>query len=334
MHIVVVPDGTPRTKPRALNYALQGATGEIVVIYDAEDIPHPQQLRAAARALQAPGHRIGCVQARLGVYNPHASWLTRQFTIEYAALFGALLPALARLDLPLPLGGTSNHFWRSVLEDVGAWDAYNVTEDADLGIRLARFGYEVHVLDSTTGEEAPTTFSSWLKQRTRWLKGWMQTYLVHMRQPRRLRRELGTLRFAGLQILMGGMVLATLVHPWFYVLIAAGAWSGSSFIQSGCVVGAVVWWIGIINFLAGYSSAVALGGVSVRRVGHAELAVHALWMPLYWLAISLAAYRALWQLVTAPFLWEKTEHAARPAAPLVQTGIALRQVPIYRRPRA
>jgi cellulose synthase/poly-beta-1,6-N-acetylglucosamine synthase-like glycosyltransferase len=150
----------------------------------------------------------------------HVKLADRQFTVEYTALFDCILPTLERLDLPVPLGGTSNHFPRAVLDAVGGWDPFNVTEDADLGIRLARAGWHVGVLPSTTWEEAPPTFRVWLGQRTRWLKGWMQTYLVHMRAPRRLWRELGAKRFLGLQVLMGGLILSALVHPWFYVLVA------------------------------------------------------------------------------------------------------------------
>jgi cellulose synthase/poly-beta-1,6-N-acetylglucosamine synthase-like glycosyltransferase len=175
MQIVVVPEGEPRTKPRACQYALQFAQGDYVVVYDAEDVPEPDQLRLAVAALRAGGARMGCLQAQLNIYNSDASWFTRQFTVEYTALFDCILPTLERLQLPVPLGGTSNHFPRAVLDAVGGWDPYNVTEDADLGIRLARDGWHVGVLRSTTWEEAPPSFRVWKGQRTRWLKGWMQT---------------------------------------------------------------------------------------------------------------------------------------------------------------
>ncbi len=128
---------------------------------------------------------LAAVQARLGLYNACDNFLTRQFTVEYCALFDGLLPALDRLELPIPLGGTSNHFRASALKWLMAWDPFNVTEDADLGIRLARSGYRCAMLGSTTYEEAPAGFMSWLRQRTRWLKGYMQTWLVHMRDPAR-----------------------------------------------------------------------------------------------------------------------------------------------------
>lgn len=314
MRIVVVPEGEPRTKPRALNYALASARGDFVVVYDAEDIPEPDQLRRAVAAFQTSGPELGCLQARLNTYNPNETFFTRQFSIEYTALFDAILPALARLDLPVPLGGTSNHFRRHVLEASGGWDPFNVTEDADLGIRLARQGWRVGVLSSTTWEEAPETFRVWLGQRTRWLKGWMQTYIVHMREPFRLQRELGVMRFIALQILMGGMILSCLVHPWFYVATAVSLASGSSSLLTDSGQVDVLYCIGLFNLLAGYVTAIVLGAAAVARRGRPSLMLSALAMPLYWLLISYAAYRGLWQLMTAPHFWEKTRHRARPGA--------------------
>jgi len=314
MRVIVVPDGQPRTKPRACQYALQFAQGAYVVIYDAEDLPEPAQLRRALCCLQAAPGSLGCVQAQLNIYNSTESWLTRQFTIEYTALFDCILPTLERLNLPVPLGGTSNHFSRAVLDSVGGWDPFNVTEDADLGIRLARAGWQVGVLPSTTWEEAPPTFRVWLGQRTRWLKGWMQTYLVHMRSPRRLWRELGPRRFVGFQVLMGGLILSALVHPWFYAIVGADLWYGRLLGIPSSMAGQTILWIGVFNLVVGYLSAIGLGTVAAARRGRLRLAAHAVMMPVYWLAISFAAYRALWQLVTAPYYWEKTEHYLHPSS--------------------
>ena len=183
VEILVVPDLHPRTKPKALNYALPFARGDYLVIYDAEDRPERDQLRKALAAFRQGPPNLACLQSKLNLYNADDNWLTRQFTIEYGALFDGLLPALDRLRLPIPLGGTSNHFRVAALKWLMAWDPFNVTEDADLGTRLARSGYRCQVLSSTTFEEAPVKFVSWLRQRTRWIKGYMQTWLVHMRQP-------------------------------------------------------------------------------------------------------------------------------------------------------
>jgi cellulose synthase/poly-beta-1,6-N-acetylglucosamine synthase-like glycosyltransferase len=323
MRVVVVPDGQPRTKPRALQYALQLTRGEYIVVFDAEDAPEPDQLRRAAAVLRHSDDRLGCLQAQLNIYNSDVSWLTRQFTIEYTALFDCILPALQRLGLPVPLGGTSNHFKRSVLDSVGGWDPYNVTEDADLGIRLARQGWLVGVLPSTTWEEAPPTFGVWLGQRTRWLKGWMQTYLVHMREPRRLMREFGTRRFFGFQVLMGGLILSALVHPWFYAFLAFDLRHGFVFDVPESFLARTLLAIGLFNLVVGYVSAIALGTIAAARRGRRELALYAALMPVYWLAISIAAYRALLQLVTAPYYWEKTPHSvSKPNAALRPVGSA------------
>ncbi len=310
MTVLTVPAGSPKTKPRALNYGLMFATGSLVAVYDAEDIPDPDQLRRAVAAFASAGDEVACFQARLNIYNPGASALTRQFTLEYAALFDAILPALVGLGWPLPLSGTSNHFRRDRLVEAGAWDPYNVTEDADLGTRLARLGQRVAMLPSTTWEEAPDRMRVWLGQRTRWLKGWMQTYLVHMREPGRLWRELGPWQFFGFQILLGGMVLSALVHPWIYVMLAA-RFCFADAASAGAPAGSL-WWVCGFNLLAGYASAMALAALATQRRGGRLLLPSALLLPLYWLATSWAAYRALFELCRRPYYWEKTPHTARP----------------------
>ena len=221
-----------------------------------------------------------------------------------------MLPALSRLGIPVPLGGTSNHFPRAVIEAVGGWDPFNVTEDAELGIRLARRRLAVLVLDSTTWEEAPIAAGVWLRQRTRWIKGWMQTWLVQMRDPLACSRELGFGGFIGLQALMGGLVLSALVHPLFYLLAAAEFLREAPFQRPDDGLGQAVWMIAAFNLAAGYLSAMALGAVAALRRGRYREALAVPAMPLYWLAISVAAYRALAQLAYAPHLWEKTAHGS------------------------
>lgn len=307
MRVVIVPEGAPQTKPRALNYALALARGDYIVVYDAEDRPEPHQLRRAFEAFVSHGPRLACVQSCLNIFNVRQSWLTRQFTVEYSALFDSILPALQWMRLPMPLGGTSNHFPRKVLADLHGWDPFNVTEDADLGIRIARLGYEVAAISSTTWEEAPASFRLWRNQRTRWLKGWIQTYLVHTRQPGLLWRDLGAARALGFHAYMGGLILSALVHPLFYAAVFVN-WLFD--IRSGTFdghLGPLFWIIAISNLLAGYIATISVGVVSVRRRGH-RLTLSALMMPLYWLLISFAAYRALWQLYWDPFRWEKTPH--------------------------
>ncbi|MEZ5844947.1 MAG: glycosyltransferase [Hyphomicrobiaceae bacterium] len=311
MRRVIVPDALPRTKPKALNFALSHAVGQMVVVYDAEDIPEPDQLRRAVALMRSSPAPIACAQARLAIDNGGEGLLARQFALEYTALFDALLPALSRLAIPVPLGGTSNHFPRSVLETVGGWDPFNVTEDAELGMRLARRRLAVEVLDSTTWEEAPTGLGQWLRQRTRWIKGWMQTWLVQMRDPVTSARELGMGGFVGLQVLMGGLVLSALVHPLFYLLAALEFVRETPFARPDGGIAAAVWIVAGFNLAAGYGSAMLLAAVvAVRRRRYGELLAVPL-MPLYWLLISLAAYRALMQLARAPHLWEKTAHGSR-----------------------
>ena len=262
---IVVPDAEPRTKPKALNYALQFSRGEFIVIYDAEDRPEPDQLRKALAAFASGPANLACVQARLSINNAEENWLTKQFTIEYSALFRGILPTLQHLRLPIPLGGTSNHFHTSALKWLGAWDAFNVTEDADLGMRMYRHGYICRMLDSDTYEEAPCRFQSWLQQRTRWLKGWMQTYFVHMRHPLKLWRQLGTGRFLGFQVIAGGLIFSALVHPWFYVLIALKTAAGTPFFHPSGMVGLHVWLIALFNVAIGYLASMALSLITLRR---------------------------------------------------------------------
>ncbi len=303
--LILVPSGGPRTKPKALNYALPFARGEIVAVFDAEDRPHPDQLLEAWQAFQRGGRRLACVQAPLIIGNFRRNLLTRMFAFEYAVLFRGLLPWLAMRGLVIPLGGTSNHFRRSCLEKVGGWDAYNVTEDADLGMRLARFGYRIDVISRGTIEDAPEDHRIWHKQRTRWIKGWMQTWLVHGRQPVSTWRELGGWRFAVNQIYTLGIIGSALLHP-FMLLMLVGLCLRMGF---GPLTSANLWLLAldVINILLAYMSFYLLGSKTMEPTelgGYAYIFA----IPIYWVLISLAAWRALWQLVRRPHLWEKTPH--------------------------
>ncbi|MEM8688062.1 MAG: glycosyltransferase, partial [Pseudomonadota bacterium] len=306
--IIVVPPCAPHTKPKALNFALPFACGDLLTIYDAEDIPDPGQLRLAAAALLRGSANLACVQARLAFYNAEHNWLTKQFAIEYASLFDVTLPVLAAYGQPLPLGGTSNHFRTDVLRRIGGWDPYNVTEDADLGVRLDRLGYRVEVLGSTTFEEATFTLGNWLRQRSRWLKGWMQTWLVHMRAPLTTWRQMGSLGFAVFQVLMGGIVVSALVHPLFLVGIAYGIASGTFWPHPAGTFEVFLSALQLVVLILGYGSMmlIARRGLAARGLTHLTASIAL--MPVYWLLVSAAGWYALWQLVRDPFYWEKTPH--------------------------
>jgi len=305
-HLVVVPPAEPRTKPKALNFGLTLARGELVAVYDAEDEPDPLQLRRAAIALRRLGPDVGCVQAKLSYSNPGQNLITRWFTIEYAMWFNFFLPGLASIGAPIPLGGTSNHFRRAVLRSMGGWDPYNVTEDADLGIRMAREGYEVKVLESVTMEEANSDFVNWVKQRSRWYKGYLQTFLVHLRYPRELRRDLGWRGCGHFCVFVGGTPVLAVVNPLVWFMTALWFLVHPAFIER--IFPAPVYYAGLVcwafgNVLLGY-----LTLVSCRITRRGELLGAALLIPLYWVMMSLAAVKAVWQLVATPTFWEKTVH--------------------------
>jgi len=299
--VISVPPGTPRTKPRACNYALPFALGEFTVIYDAEDRPEPDQLRKAAAAFRDTPDSIACFQARLNFYNANDGWLTKLFTLDYLLWFGCLLPGLERLNIPMPLGGTSNHFRTAALRSIHAWDPYNVTEDADLGIRLARVGLRVRVLDSTTFEEATSQLGPWMRQRSRWLKGYMQTWLVHMRSPLSLLRQAGVRGFLGVQLFIAGTFLAAILNPLLWGIAICGALLGPS--------AASVAHVSLVSLLIGNSLFVCLAALGPARQGSGfEFAPYGLAAPIYWLLISAAGIRALYQLCTRPWHWDKTPH--------------------------
>ncbi|MEM6666062.1 MAG: glycosyltransferase [Pseudomonadota bacterium] len=308
VHIIVVPEQKPVTKPKALNVALAFATGDLICIYDAEDHPDPQQLRkAAARFKQLPAD-VAVVQSRLEFHNADENWLARQFAVEYATHFGALLPAFEAMGLAIPLGGTSNHFKARVLRKAGGWDAFNVTEDADLGIRLARMGYRCAMLDSHTTEEATRHLGNWIRQRTRWAKGWILTYMVHMRRPRVLHRALGARAFWGFQLWAAGMILAPAAHVLFGASLVL---TSGLHLATGMPVmlpeGPVLVLLGI-SLVAGYVSAICLAAAALVKGGRDEL-LPSLWgLPVYWLLIGAATLRAMAQALRDPFTWEKTAH--------------------------
>ncbi|MET0296104.1 MAG: glycosyltransferase, partial [Microbacterium sp.] len=222
--VVTIPKGAPQTKPRACNVGLSVARGEYLVIYDAEDAPEPDQLKKTVIAFARSGQTTVVMQAALNYFNARENLLTRMFSLEYSYWFDYMLAGLDVQDLPIPLGGTSNHFRTSALRELGGWDPYNVTEDADLGIRSSALGYRVGVVDSTTMEEATSRMGIFIGQRSRWIKGYMQTALVHARRPGRLIAKIGVRRFGSFALLIAGTPLTFLgVIPFTALTIVSFA---------------------------------------------------------------------------------------------------------------
>jgi glycosyltransferase XagB len=306
VEVIVVPDGKPKTKPKACNVGLARARGEFVTIYDAEDRPDPLQLRRSVVAFSRLDQKVVCLQAKLSYYNADQNLITRWFTAEYAMWFSQLLPGLVRQSAPMPLGGTSNHFRRSALLAVGGWDAFNVTEDADLGIRLHRLGLRTLVLDSTTLEEANSDFVNWVKQRSRWYKGYLQTWLVHMRHPRQLAREVGLGGFVAFNLFVGGTPLIALLNPVFWTLTFIWFIAHPPFVAA--LFPPVLYYTGLFCMTFGNLGFYYATIVSARTTGQPKLVLAATIAPVYWAMMSIAAIKALVQLFSVPFFWEKTAH--------------------------
>ena len=314
-----VPRGTIKTKPRALNYALDHCRGSIIGVYDAEDAPEPDQLRKVARRFAESDEKLACVQGTLDFYNSRTNWLSRCFTIEYATWFRIVLPGLARLKLPVPLGGTTLFFRRHILEELGGWDAHNVTEDANIGIRLTRFGYHTELLPTVTLEEANCGGWPWVRQRSRWLKGYAVTWAVHMRAPKTLLRDLGLWQFFGVQLLFAGTLSQFLLAPllWtFWLAFFALPHPLTGFIPSWgfYTLGGIYLMSEVINIIVGM--------LSCNQTKHRHLLK---WVPslhFYFPLGSMAAYKGFLELLYKPFYWDKTAHgvslASAPPKPLTR----------------
>lgn len=308
IRVVIVPHSLPKTKPKACNYgmSLPGLRGEMVTIYDAEDIPDPLQLRRAVVAFQRMPEDVGCIQARLGYFNESQNLLTRWFSMEYDQWFGAVLPAVEQSRCVVPLGGTSNHMPTRVWHDVGGWDEHNVTEDADLGVRLARNGYRTMILDSITLEEANSDLINWIRQRSRWYKGYLQTMIVHLRQPGRLRREIGLKAALRLVNMTGAIPLtnASNLLLWSTMVI----WIiGRPHVVS-LMFPPLTYYLCLVLFLLAAPMSLFVGLIAVVALGKPHLWWAALLAPGYWVLQSIAAFKAIYQLFFRPFYWEKTVH--------------------------
>lgn len=305
--IVVAPPGAPRTKPRALNVAAPLGRGDLIAVFDAEDVPHPQQLRRAASLFARLPHSVACLQASLVIDNDGENWKTALFALDYAALFDVYNKGLSALRLPLFLGGSSNHFRRAALCEIGYWDAFNVTEDADLGLRLARAGYEARAFASETYEEAPTIFAALVRQRTRWLKGWMQTALAHLRFPGRFVAELGPRRAIAIGTMFMGGVIGPLLGPFFFLRLAWAASSGQLFAGATGFERALgaAWCVLALAGAAAIFWPIALG---MRRRSLDRRRRFIVLLPLWLTMLTIAAWRAAYELWRDPFHWDKTEH--------------------------
>jgi len=304
--VIIVPYHLPKTKPKACNYGLHFSRGEFLTIYDAEDLPDSDQLKKVVTLFRKLPDKYICVQCALNYFNRGENFLTRMFTLEYSYWFDYMLPGLDTLDIPIPLGGTSNHFRTFNLRELGAWDPFNVTEDADLGLRAYARGFKVTVANSTTYEEANNAFFNWIRQRSRWIKGYMQTYLVHMRHPLKLLRRIGFRGFLGFQFFIGAPSLTFLIYPIlliiFLIYLVFDMQALRSFFPDW------VNYLAIGNFIAGNVLMIYVNMLAVFKRRLYDLIIFAVLNPIYWIMHSIAAYKGLWQLVTRPFYWEKTNH--------------------------
>jgi cellulose synthase/poly-beta-1,6-N-acetylglucosamine synthase-like glycosyltransferase len=309
VRVIDVPAGTPRTKPRALNVGLSWAHGRFIVVYDAEDRPESDQLRKAVAMFHTLPRQVVCLQARLNFYNRHQSLLTRLFSMDYAIWYDMLLPGMAGTRTIVPLGGTSNHFRVDALRRLGGWDPYNVTEDADLGVRIARARLSVMVLDSVTWEEAVARIPQWVRQRSRWIKGYIQTYLVHMRHPTQLLRQVGPRAFLDFQIMVGGSSFILLINPIMWALTVTYFLSKetplAATIQS--LFPTALYYPALLCLLANFIFFYCQLYICVRR-GYDDLARYTLLGPLYWILMSVGAWAGLISLLRNPHYWAKTEH--------------------------
>lgn len=315
--IMIVPDCKPKTKPKACNYGLIRAKGEYVVIYDAEDRPEMDQLKKVYLSYKKLPDEFVCIQAKLNYFNSSQNILTKWFTQEYSMWFELLLVGIMQIKTPIPLGGTSNHFKVDFLREVGAWDPFNVTEDADLGVRLFKKGYKTAVVDSRTWEEANSRLGNWIRQRSRWIKGYMQTWLVHMRHPIELYRSLGLQGFIGYQAMVLGTPLLPIINPFFWLMLVwwymtKALWIKSMFPGVFYYIAAIQLFFG--NFMFTYTNTVGMYWVTrdcalkKKQPFSYGLIKYAILTPVYWMLMSVAAYKALFQLIKNPFYWEKTDH--------------------------
>lgn len=298
-HVILVPQSFPRTKPKALNYALEYSRGEYVVVYDAEDKPEPDQLLKALAMFKSLAPDFICLQAKLNFYNKNENVLTKMFNLEYSLWFEYILKGLSLLKLPTPLGGTSNHFKADILRKLGGWDAHNVTEDAEIGLRIYSQNYKVAILDSYTLEEAPNSLGNWLNQRSRWIKGFLQTFFVFIAQKDKY-KKLTLLQMVTIYIFIG---LST-YNFWCLPFIIF-----SIIINKNSIID-YVWLVNsIFSLLYLYGTVIYILKNSLKfgKIKFQDLIALVLWAG-YFILHTIASYKAVFEIIFCPFKWNKTKH--------------------------
>ena len=305
---IVVPYSEPKTKPKACNYGLNLAKGEYIVIYDAEDIPEPDQLKKAYYSFSKSDEKVICLQAKLNYYNPKQNLLTRFFTAEYSLWFDLTLPGFQSLNTSLPLGGTSNHFRIAHLRKLKGWDTFNVTEDADLGIRLFKEGFKTAIIDSTTLEEANSDLLNWIRQRSRWIKGYLQSYLVHTRDIIRFTKE-NKLHAFYMQFVIGTKLIFIFLNPLLWVTTISYYLLYKYFGQTiELLYLPPAFYLGTISLVFGNFMFYYYYMIAVGKKEQWELMKTTIFIPLYWVLISISGWIAIYQLIVKPYYWEKTVH--------------------------
>lgn len=309
VELVIVPVSYPKTKPKACNFGLTQAKGDYIVIYDAEDIPESTQLKKSILAFQKLPANVICTQAKLNFYNPHQNLLTKLFTSEYSLWFDLILTGLQSINAPIPLGGTSNHFKTEDLRNLGGWDAFNVTEDCDLGMRIAKLGYKTAIINSTTQEEANSQSLNWFLQRTRWIKGYIQTYLVHIRDLDEFSKNGNKWNAILFQLIVGGKVLSMFINPLMWIItilyFALRPILGT-FIET--LFPTPVLYMGVFSLVFGNFLYFYYYMIGCAKRGYYDLIKYGFFVPFYWLAMSLAAWEAVRRLIVQPHYWSKTKH--------------------------
>lgn len=307
--VVIMPDSLPKTKPKALNFGIKFAIGDLVVIYDAEDIPDPLQLKKAVIAFQKSNEKTICIQAKLNFYNSEQNILTRLFTAEYALLYGLTLPGLQSINAPIPLGGTSNHFKINFLKQLNNWDSFNVTEDCDLGIRLFKKGYLTAIVDSETMEEANSQIKNWINQRVRWQKGYMLSYLVHLRRPSEFFKNNYKIHFLTFQLILGGKLFMILINPIMWMILLINFVFLNVFnIKLDNVYLSEIAIISKFTLIFGYSMIMIFYISALIKIKKKKLIPFMIFVPIYWIMMSFSAYLALYEAYRRPHAWSKTVH--------------------------